>query len=449
MPRRSKRSDMNLVVIITDTMRRDHLGCYGNPWIRTPHLDRFAKECVVFDRAYCGSFPTMPMRADLMTGKYTFTYLGWEPLPAEEVTLQQVLLDVGYWTAGIVDTPFFQKQGMGYDRGSCTFRTVPGQGNERPDVDYERRYEEDYAAPTTAREACRWLQRRYKERFFLHVDMWDPHEPWDPPRHLTELYMPDYDGTVVRPPYSTCRQAGVTKRDLRIARACYAGEVTMVDRAIGRIIEQLEACNILDKTLVVVTADHGFHLGEHGLFGKVVFERDSKRGRLFVDSPLYEQVTRVPLLVRLPGAKPRRSNAIVQSADLMPTVLDLLGKKIPGTVQGQSVASVVKTGRGTGRAFAVTSNPLYNPGEASKVVDQLGRNVMNYLPATISAGRWTLLYRCRGARAELYDVASDPMQRTELERQHPGIVKRKHRQFYNLIEACGAAEDRLAPRSAL
>jgi len=449
MPRRPKRSDLNVVVIVTDTMRRDHLGCYGNRWIRTPQLDRFAKECVVFDRAYCGSFPTMPMRADLMTGKYTLTYLGWAPLPPEEVTLQDVLLEAGYWTAGIVDTPFFQKQGMGYDRGFCTFRTVPGQGNERPDVDYRRRYEEDYAAPSTAREVCRWLQQRYKEKFFLHVDMWDPHEPWDPPRHYVEMYEPGWDGTTVTPPYNYWRKAGLTAKDIRIARACYAGEVTMVDRAIGQIVEQLELCGILDKTIVLVTADHGYHLGEHGLLGKTVFEQQKVGARLFIDSPLYEQVTRVPLMIRMPNAKPRRSGAIVQPADLMPTLLDLLGRKVPGTVQGQSVAQIVKTGKGRGRPFAITSNPLYNPGDESKVVDQLGRNVMNYLPVTVSAGPWTLLYWCKGRPVELYNVKRDPEQRTNVARQHPNIVKRMHRQFYNLIADCGAAEDRLEPRSEL
>ena len=102
---------MNIVLIISDTFRQDHLGCYGNTWIHTPHLDQLASQSTVFDRCYAASFPTVPHRADLLTGKYSFTYLGWRPLSQSEITLAQLLTAAGYSTMGIVDTPFYTRNG--------------------------------------------------------------------------------------------------------------------------------------------------------------------------------------------------------------------------------------------------------------------------------------------------------------------------------------------------
>ena len=115
---------MNIILIISDTFRRDHLGCYGNPWIHSPHLDRLAERSIVFERCYAGSFPTVPNRADVLTGKYNFTYLGWAPLPQSETTLPQILATAGYSTMGIADTPFYMRNGYGYDRGFADFDII-------------------------------------------------------------------------------------------------------------------------------------------------------------------------------------------------------------------------------------------------------------------------------------------------------------------------------------
>ena len=111
----------NVVLIVSDTFRRDHLGVYGNRAIRTPSLDRFAGGSVVFDHHVIGSFPTMPARADLLTGRFSFTFMGWEPLPPDLPTLPGLLSDAGYLTMGVVDTPFLVREGYGYDRGFDDF----------------------------------------------------------------------------------------------------------------------------------------------------------------------------------------------------------------------------------------------------------------------------------------------------------------------------------------
>ncbi len=435
---------MNIVVIVSDTLRRDYLGCYRNKTIRTPHLDRFAESCVVFDNAHAASFPTMPMRADLFTGKFTFTYLGWAPLPHDEVILSQVLAGAGYRTMAVVDTPFFVKNGYGYDRGFHDFRWVRGQGGDRADTNYERRYEEDYCAPMTMAHAERWLERRHKQKFFLYVDTWDPHEPWDPPAHYVEMYLPKWDGTLVRPPYWDWREAGLTRRQMDIVRACYSGEVTMVDRWTGRLLERIESLGLMDDTAIIFTTDHGFYFGEHGMLGKTLMRKGE-----FLGAPLYEEVTHVPLLAYVPGVKPRRTNALVSHVDLMPTVLELAGVEIPDAVQGQSLLSLIRGKTQRARNFTVCTMPLYNPGEGTRVVDNFDRRVQEYLPSTLISGPWTMLYAREGAPVELYNVKSDPQQRRNVARRNPKIVQRLHRQFVKMLEQLGTEERLLAPRREL
>ncbi|GAH07471.1 unnamed protein product, partial [marine sediment metagenome] len=122
---------MNVIQIVSDTFRRDFLGCYGNSWIHTENLDALAKESLVFDKAYLASFPTIPNRHDMFTGRYTFTYSAWSPLPRNEVVLSQVLRQAGYTTMLIVDTPHLVRDGFSYDRGFDGWRWIRGQESDR------------------------------------------------------------------------------------------------------------------------------------------------------------------------------------------------------------------------------------------------------------------------------------------------------------------------------
>jgi len=432
---------MNIILIVSDTLRYDHLGCNGNERIYTPHIDRFAERCVVFDRCYAASFPTMPMRADLLTGKWTFTYLGWAPLPREEVILPELLRRSGYLTTAVVDTPFFIRNGYHYDRGFVDFIWVRGQGPERRDLNYERRYEEDYCAPRTIIAAERWLEKHYKERFFLYIDTWDPHEPWDPPRWYVERYLPDYDGRVVAPCYWEYEERGVSEEDLKVAHACYCGEVSMVDRWVGRLIDKLEAMGLMENTAIIFTADHGFYFGEHGQFGKARLEK----GKWF-RSPIYEEVARIPLLVYIPGVEPRRTNALVSAVDIMPTVLEMAGVEIPETVQGRSLMPIIRGEEERGRDFVVTSLPLYNPGDVTRAVDAFERNVVEFVPSTITTEKWSLLYSAEGQPVELYNLREDPKQERDVSSEHPDVVKELHGMFVSLLEEAGTDPRYLEPR---
>jgi arylsulfatase A-like enzyme len=122
-----KQLAMNIIWITSDTFRRDHIGAYGNKQIQTPSLDRLAARSVLFQRHYAAGFPTMPTRADHFTGRWTMSFMGWSPLPSNVTTLAEILSAKGLHTAAVVDTPFYLRDGMNYDRGFRSFFMNIGQ----------------------------------------------------------------------------------------------------------------------------------------------------------------------------------------------------------------------------------------------------------------------------------------------------------------------------------
>ena len=275
---------MNVILIISDTFRRDNLSCYGYHEVHTPHIDRFAEKAFVFNRAYCASFPTVPNRNDVLTGRYTFTYKPWEPLSADEVTMTDVLNKAGIVTGLVADTPNAFSPGYNYQRGFLSWETIRGQEFDRwrsapREVELpckpeklrepyviveqylrnvaERKMEADYFAPKTMDTAADWLERNYKHPFFLYAETFDPHEPWDPPQYYVDLYESGYEGEeVIYPRYDKCNY--MTESELRHCRALYNGEVTMVDRAVGRLLERVESLGLMSNTMVIFASDHGF-----------------------------------------------------------------------------------------------------------------------------------------------------------------------------------------------
>jgi len=451
----------NVVLIVADTFRRDHLGCYaGHAGVlearaRTPNLDALAARAAVFDHYYAAGFPTMPTRADHALGKWTFTFMNWEPLPRDQTTLSQILTQAAVRTLAVVDTPFYVQNGYGYDRGYQHFielLTQPGRRNRRL-VPEPRVSEYDYCAPRTFFTAEQALERIYKDRFFLMVDTWDPHEPWDPPEWYVRPYKPDYDGRVVAPPYNYFQKVGLTEDDLATARACYAAECTMVDRWVGRLLERLESLGVADETAVLFTTDHGFHFGEHGgLFGKMIRHETFVPGRPAWDrSPLYEDIAHIPLIAHVPGQPAQRVSQLTSAIDLMPTVLDLLGVSAPNglTLHGRSIVPALKGDRSERHEIVVTTMPLANPGQGVRVVDSVLRQVMRYQPASISTPEWSLLYAAHGEPVELYHLPSDPGQETNVADRNLGVVQDLQRAYADLLTETGTAAEFLEPRRAL
>ena len=432
---------MNFVVICIDTLRYDHLGCNGNDWIHTPNLDAFAQEAVVFDNSYLGSFPTIPHRTDVFTGRFGEPLHPWLPLGFDAVTLPGVLGEAGWATYLTFDTPHLINGGHGFDypfhgwhfeRGNeVDQHIIDDLGPDRPDTyasrssEWLRRHtyaqyvrnnrhrhrEDQWPSPRVFKAAGDFVEmNRRRDRFFLWVDSFDPHEPWDPPDHYVALYDdPDFD--------RGCQMMGwerletLSPDELNHVKAHYAGEVTMVDRHLGRFLDRLALSGRDKDTAVIITCDHGTNLGDHGLISK--------------GGPVYEQVGHVVLMMRVPGTEPGRRTGIVQPADIMPTLLELAEVPIPDSCQGRSFAGMITGSEDVGRAVAVSGGAI----DVAAAEDS---------SVTVQDERWCLVDRPDPARRELYDKEVDRAEEHDVIGDHPAEAERLHQallDFYRHHEA--------------
>ncbi len=461
---------MNVIWIVADTFRKDHIGAYGNTDIRTPSLDALANRAVRFDRHYAGGFPTMPTRADHATGRWTMSFMAWEPLPAGVVTLAQILAQEGYHTAAMVDTPFYIRGGMNYDRGFQTFVMHSGQegsvtrvqqkGNhESRDLLAARRHEEDLNAPRTFTNAMQWLESHHKEDFFLYVDTWDPHEPWDAPDYYTEMYLPGFDGEVVQPIYAHWQDmAGFSEERVNKAHAAYCGEITMVDTWLGHLLRRVENMGLMENTAVIFTSDHGFYFGEHsGLFGKMTFAKKpdgtlyqhGDDNALWEHSPLYEELAHIPLLVYIPGMPAAAYPGLTSVVDVMPTVLEFLGVQAPGNLDGRSLVKSMADTSLPGREYVVSTIPFANRGDQVRSVDDVRRELRASPVTTVTTDRWAFLYSMDQGMSELYDLSVDPSQKDNVIGANIAVARDIHGQLKEFMAQTNVPDALVKPRSEL
>ena len=466
---------MNVIWITSDTFRRDHLGAYGNQQILTPSLDKLASQSMRFKRHYAAGFPTMPTRADHFTGRWTMSFMGWSPLPSDVTTLAEILSAKGLHTAAVVDTPFYLRDGMNYDRGFKSFFMGTGQEgsgakklkdgrHESQDRRAAWRYESDYNAPQTFTKAMQWLQRHYKEDFFLYIDTWDPHEPWDAPIYYTENYWPGYDGEIIEPIYGNWNDVpGFTQERLLKAHASYCGEITMVDTWLGYLLRHIENMGLMDNTAIIFTSDHGFYFGEHGgLFGKMVYEMGPDKqyptlddwdkqieGGIWAYSPLYEEIVHIPLLIYLPGHPAGTYDQITSAVDVMPTVLEMLSCDVPEYVEGHSLLAKLKDPSNKGREFTISSIPFANPGDPVRSVDNFLRMLKVPTVTTITSDRHTLLYSPEAGQSRLYDLSLDPDQERDIIATQPEIARELHQHLVKFMRDTQLADYLMQPRLAL
>ena len=466
---------MNVIWITSDTFRRDHLGAYGNKNIQTPSLDSLAAKSVQFQRHYAAGFPTMPTRADHFTGRWTMSFMGWSPLSSNVTTLAEILSQKGLHTAAVVDTPFYLRDGMNYDRGFKSFFMNIGQEgsgakklkdgwHESQDTRATWRFESDYNAPQTFIKAMQWLENHYNEDFFLYIDTWDPHEPWDAPAYYTELYWPDYDGEIIEPIYGYWSDVpGFTQKRLEKAHATYCGEITMVDTWLGYLLRRVENMGLMENTAIIFTSDHGFYFGEHGgLFGKMVYEigADGKyptldewdkqvEGGIWTYSPLYEEIINIPLLIYIPGVSGGVYGHLTSAVDVMPTVLQVLGCDIPVFVEGQSLLPKINDSGTRGREFTISSIPFANPGDPVRSVDNFLRMLKAPTVTTITNENYSLLYSPEAGQSKLYDLSLDSGQQENIISDQPEVAKELHQYLVKFMRDTNVAEYLLKPRLEL
>ncbi len=443
---------MNVIVIVVDTLRWDHLGYNGNKQIRTPAIDAFARRAAIFDRAYVASFPTVPMRTDCFTGNCNFPRYGWKKLGEDEVLLTEVLREAGYYTGLVLDTTNMVP--TDFPRGFHEVHVIekPPTNTTDPEtivhpVDPKNirqggkqrarqmanmshfRHEEDWFVARTMCTACQWLQENYKrERFFLWVDTFEVHEVWYTPEYYVEMYDPGYEGLDYD--FPNYGYADIyTEKELNHMRAHYMAEVTLTDRWVGHLLRQIEVMGLLENTMVVFLSDHGMSLGEHNRTGKHTVDPSDPW-------PIYEEVARIPLLVHIPGlTRPAQHiSALAQPADLMPTILDVCGVVGPETYGRSWVPLIIGE---TSKNWDYVFTSIHNGGGEGDIPI-----VRSY--ATVTSQRWSYIAAQEGHPPELYDLRADPGQLHNIAREHPDVARRMQEELVRFLREQGAKESYVA-----
>ncbi|MGH2354462.1 MAG: sulfatase [Chloroflexota bacterium] len=434
---------MNIVLIIIDTLRYDYVGANGNPAIRTPNLDRLAARSWNFHRAFSASYPTIPMRTDVMTGRYGAPFHRWKPLDCDKPTIPQALAALGYGTQLIHDTPHLVNGGHSFDFPFHAWTPVRGAEvdrawltdtwtylpNWRLDPMFDplprddeavlrqgwrtgggylhtnrgRTREEDWNVAKLFTTAARFLQdNARRDNFFLWIDCFDPHEPWDSPPEFVRLYdrTPGYDGKLDPRSFGAGRNSTqLGPRAVEHLKAQYAAKVTFMDKWLGVFLDTLEATGLAGRTAVVLTADHGTNVGDRDgrHFGKAAPPRANE--------------AHVPLMVRVPDGGSGESNLIVQPQDLFATVLAIAGGQPPEGTESHNVVKLAQE-RGPGQRRGQRRLAL-----CGRSIDTWSQHPDGVLFSTLDAA-WCLGVTARPERSELRRLHHDQ----DVAAQHPDVV---------------------------
>jgi arylsulfatase A-like enzyme len=368
---------MNVLLISIDSLRRDFLGAYSDRPdvvdydVETDNLDQFAERATVFDSHYAGSLPCMPARREWLAGVKEFLWRSWGPMEPFDDPIAKLSRDEGILTQLVTDHfHYFQHGSSGYYEDFNGFEFV--RGNEydawqtsprvpdedfldqllnrdadppestqylnrsayaRNAVDFEQ--EADYFAPKVFSRTAEWIRENQNwDQWFCYADSFDVHEPFDVPEPYASMYT-DEDPTdpalPVWPYYGPVNkgQSELTGRELEFVRSQFAGSVTMVDRWFGRVLDTLDETGLWDETMVIVTSDHGFALGDHGWIGKN-------------DFTVYDVISHTPLMIWHPGATGKRVSALTSAVDLYATMLEAMGIDAPSGTHSQSLMPLIR-----------------------------------------------------------------------------------------------------------
>ena len=385
----------NIVLVTLDTTRADALGAYGQPLDTTPALDRLAREGVLFDRAVTSSPSTLPSHATILTGKHPYAHgvrsnIGYI-LSDQVTTLPELLRAEGYRTGVEIAAPVLERRTR-ITRGFEEIRDLDTPGVEL------KRIAEKAGGPAvavdpptrTARDISRggiaFIRRHRDQRFLLWLHYYDAHDPYSPPA-----------------PFAA-----------KIPDNAYLAEVASVDAELGKVIEEIRRTGLRDRTLVVVAGDHGEGLGEHGEAGHSYF--------------LYRSTVSVPLIFWGPKEIRRglRVESLVRTADIAPTVLDLLDLPPATDVQGVSLRRLL-----TGEESDLG---LTGYGESIELAKSFALQPLRF----ISEGRWKYIHK---VNPELYDISLDPDELSNLAAREPDVVARLQARLRELVSAAPQKPD--------
>jgi len=394
---------MKFVFVFLDTLRADHLGCYGYEKDTSPVIDRLAGESVLFEKAYPTDVPTQPCYTSVFTGQRgivngVVSHASYESIGDKAPWLPSILESESYATAAVSTLyhmkPYFAR-GFNYYMNPAAGRRGLTQRVTADEIN-------SFAIP--------WVKRHSSEDFFLFVHYWDPHTPYKPPEEFRRIF---YEGDEKDPENRSLEDAkkgmawpftkllldrmgeGIT--DLDYVRAQYDGEIRYVDGQLGELLGALRDEGVLDEIFLLVTSDHGESLGEHSIY--------------FDHASVYEDTVHVPLVIRWKGSKVGRVRAFVQHIDFAPTVLELAGMEIPADMAGRSLVPLL-----TGRVRSIRDVAFVNQG-----LWQAKRAIITdrwKYTRCIDEGFWP------SPKEELYDLSKDPGETRELSKEFPEVLDR-------------------------
>jgi len=385
---------VNVLFIVCDTLRADHVGCYGYFRDTSPNIDRVAAEGVLFEDFYNSGCPTGPAYTCMYTGLYPIHHKFYAFVPpnapsmSDEIfTLPEIMQARGYTTAALDNLMNFPAHPKHFVRGYEFYINA----NRDPFMSPPQ-----IRAEQVNRRLIPWIRDHSEERFFLFVHYWDPHLPYLQPEEyrrvfhhekgtLSDLRVEEAPGGYKYVPgWGRVGEFADGETEFRaqgVSIDLYDGEIRYMDHAIGEVFEALKDEGVFDETLILVTSDHGEQLGQHGAWGH---------------NALHDAVTHIPLIMRYPKRLPkgRKVRGFGQHIDLLPTILELTGAppEVPG-IDGQSLLPLLKDKPIRDRIF----------------MEQVG------LQRAIRTGEWKLIHFIERGTYELYNVARDPVEAVNLE----------------------------------
>ncbi len=401
----------NMVVLLLDSLNRHMIGAYGGDEFETPNLDRLAARSIRFTNHYSASLPCMPARHDLLCGSWDFLWRPWGSIELWENSVTQDLRMTGVTSQLITDHPhLFETGGENYHTDFSAWDYLRGhegdpwktrpdpswvgtpalpaaQGMFRRGYDYSRTYfreECDFPGPKTMAASADWLDHNAgaHERFFLFVDEFDPHEPFDTPEPWTFKYHDQRNGDLmIWPPYGTdpVGDGELTEAQAEQIRANYGAKLSMIDHWLGRVLDAMDRNRLWEDTALVLCTDHGHYLGEHGgAFGKPGL-------------PIYNTLGHIPMLIAWPGTEPRACNALTTTVDIHATIVDLFCAQPRHRTHGVSLRPLLDGGADTVREWTLQGYF----GREVNVIDAAGKYIRTTpngpFPLSMWSNRWSTM----------------------------------------------------------
>ena len=386
-----------IILISLDTLRADHLSCYGYHRNTSPFIDAFAKESILFEHAVVQSQWTLPSHMSIMTSLYPSSHgvtKTGESLADKHITLAELLQKGGFKTAAFVDGGYMNSS-FGFNQGFDIY-------------DDSRRGGIKLILP----KVIKWLGENKADPFFLFIHCYDIHHPYDPPAPYDSMFH-DFTYTGDLFPNSETMLAAqwkglkVNDEDLRHFIALYDGCIRYTDDKIGEFLSHLKDSGLDDQTLVIITSDHGEEFKEHGRLG---------HGQLY-----YRPNLHVPLILRIPNflKKGIRINELVQSIDLLPTILEIAGLPAHPNVQGRSLLPLMKRNKTfVNRSLWKILRPFQKDAPVSLAMEPR-KDIYSIITED-----YQLLHSLKSNSVKLFNLANDPLGKSNIAKDHNVIVER-------------------------